>query len=65
MRTSIKSTLIKSIIYRIFSFVTLLLIIFIVTGSLHFSALISCIDLFLKTLAYFFFEMIWNKYTSR
>ncbi len=59
-----KKTAIKSIIYRIYSFVITFLVAFLVTGNLGLSISIGIIENVLKILTYYLFDLIWDKFSK-
>lgn len=59
---SYKSTLVKTLIWRVIATSITILTGWIVSGNWKFGLVIGGIDTLLKTFGYFSFERLWNKY---
>jgi uncharacterized membrane protein len=60
-----KLILFKTILYRLFAFIVSLLSALLITNNIKVSLLISLTDLFLKSLNYFIFETLWQRFTKK
>lgn len=54
----------KSIIYRVYSFIIAFVVTFIFTGNLELSFTIGIVENAVKILTYYFFDIIWDKVTK-
>lgn len=61
---SYKSTLIKTLIWRVIATTITILVSWAVTGNWKFGLAVGGIDTVLKTVSYFGFERLWLKYKS-
>jgi uncharacterized membrane protein len=59
---SYKSTLIKTLIWRVIATSITFLVGWVVSGNWKFGLVIGSIDTVLKTIGYFSFERLWIKY---
>ena len=59
---SYKSTLIKTLIWRVIATSITFLVGWVVSGNWRFGLVIGSIDTVLKTIGYFSFERFWIKY---
>jgi uncharacterized membrane protein len=59
---SYKSTLIKTLIWRVIATSITFLVGWVVSGNWRFGLVIGSIDTVLKTIGYFSFERLWIKY---
>jgi len=55
---------IKSIIYRIFRVLLLLIVSYVVLGDISEAISISLIDMMIATAYYYYFDRVWDKYLS-
>ena len=60
-----KKNMIKSIVYRIYSFVVTFLIAFVVTGDIKLSITLGLVENVLKIATYYWFDVIWDKFTNK
>lgn len=60
-----KKNLIKSIIYRVYSFVVTFLIAFVVTGNIKLSITLGLVENILKIATYYWFDVVWDKLTKK
>ena len=60
----LKSRLLKTIIYRLGRIFILGVIGLFVTGSLNFAISISIIDMFIASIYYYVFDIIWDRYEN-
>ncbi len=51
----------KVIIWRIFAFITTSLIVFFTTGSFELALSIGLLEVSIKTISHFFYEVAWEK----
>jgi len=61
---SYKSTLIKTLIWRVIATTITILVSWAVSGNWKFGLAVGSIDTVLKTISYFSFERLWIKYKS-
>jgi len=59
-----KKNMTKSVIYRLYSFVITFIVAFIITGSAELSATISVFENTFKILTYYWFDILWDKFTK-
>ena len=59
-----KKNMTKSVIYRLYSFVITFIVAFIITGSAELSATISVFENVFKILTYYWFDILWDKFTK-
>ncbi|HEX7413479.1 MAG TPA: adenylyl-sulfate kinase [Bacteroidia bacterium] len=60
-----KKNILKSIVYRVYSFVVMFLIAFGVTGNSKVSLTLGFLESFFKIVTYYWFDMIWDKFTKK
>ena len=60
-----KKNMIKSIIYRLYSFLVTFIISFIITGNIKLSLVLGFFENFFKIATYYWFDIIWNKLTKK
>lgn len=60
-----KKNMIKSIIYRVYSFVITFIVSFIITGNLNLSVAIGLVENFFKIATYYWFDEIWDRITKK
>lgn len=58
-----KLMLVKSIVYRVYGFLVAFLVALIFTGSIGTSLSIGLIESFIKILTYYWFDIVWKKFT--
>jgi adenylyl-sulfate kinase len=59
-----KKNMVKSVIYRLYAFVITFIVAFIVTGNVELSATIGVIENTFKILTYYWFDILWDKFTK-
>lgn len=59
-----KKNMTKSIVYRLYSFIITFIVAFIITGSAELSATISVFENVFKILTYYWFDILWDKFTK-
>lgn len=57
-----RKVLIKSIAYRIYSFLITILVSFMLTGNWIFSTAIAFVDSMVKIITYYAFDIVWSRY---
>lgn len=57
--------MIKSIVYRIYSFVITFLTAYFITGDIKLSAAIGVVENVFKILTYYWFDVVWDKFTKK
>ena len=60
-----KKNMIKSIIYRLYAFVITFTVALFVTGNIELSATIGVVENIFKILTYYWFDIIWDKFTKK
>lgn len=56
--------MIKSIVYRVYAFIITFIVAFLVTGNIELSATIGVIENTFKILTYYWFDILWDKFTK-
>jgi len=59
-----KKNMLKSVIYRLYAFIITFVVAFIVTGNIELSATIGVIENTFKILTYYWFDILWDKFTK-
>lgn len=59
-----KTTFLKSIVYRTFTFVLTFLIAFLFIGNIQKALTLGLFDTFFKIFSYYYFDMVWKKFTK-
>jgi adenylylsulfate kinase len=59
-----KKNMTKSVIYRLYAFIITFAVAFIVTGNIELSATIGVIENTFKILTYYWFDILWDKFTK-
>ena len=60
-----KKNLLKSIIYRIYSFVVTFIISYVLTGNIKLSIMLGVVENIVKIATYYWFDNIWDKITRK
>ena len=56
-----KQLLLKALFYRVFAFIAIFIISFIVIGKYEISFIIAILEFISKIIIYYIYELIWNK----
>jgi len=60
-----KKNMIKSIVYRLYSFLVTFVISFLLTGNLNLSITLGLVENFFKIATYYWFDIVWDKFTKK
>jgi adenylyl-sulfate kinase len=60
-----KKNMIKSIIYRLYSFLVTFFVALIITGDAKLSIALGVIENFFKIVTYYWFDVVWDKFTKK
>lgn len=65
MKLISKKNIIKSVIYRLYAFIITFVVALLVTGNVELSATIGVIENFFKIATYYWFDILWDKFTIK
>lgn len=65
MKLISKKNIIKSVIYRLYAFIITFIVALLVTGNVELSATIGVIENFFKIATYYWFDILWDKFTKK
>lgn len=60
-----KKNMIKSIVYRLYSFLVTFVVALVITGDAKLSAALGVVENFFKIATYYWFDIIWDKFTKK
>jgi adenylyl-sulfate kinase len=60
-----KKNMIKSVIYRLYSFLVTFFVALIITGDAKLSIALGVIENFFKIITYYWFDVVWDKFTKK
>lgn len=60
-----KKNMIKSVIYRLYSFLVTFFVALIITGDAKLSIALGVVENFFKIVTYYWFDVVWDKFTKK
>jgi adenylyl-sulfate kinase len=60
-----KKNMIKSIVYRLYSFLVTFVVALLITGDAKLSATLGVLENFFKIATYYWFDIVWDKFTKK